>query len=632
MWWRSKRSSSRCCSRRRASWQSTPGETRTCAASAGKPLVTVQTCRSCTSTTSGSATSARANVVRVDPGGRGFEEDAARVADERPARAHHQRRDEQAGDRVEAIPARDEHERAGDRGADEGGEVGGDVQERAADVEARPVGAREHERRGEVHGDADERDDEDDAAVHGRRIDEPPDRGVRRSRRRASRSVMPFACAARISARPKPNVHGPRAGRVARRDGDERRGERGRVGEHVARVGEQRERVASDPPRDLDAHEAEDQRERDRQRRRSRWAVLREWPCACIVQGTAAAHARQRQPLRRRRMGEEQQVGETRRREVAEILPRELDMCAARTRRGRRSARGEQRSARALPARRESGGRSASATSSTRGEHEQRRGGKSRRGHRRAERRPRTSTTTAGTAPSRAACPSATCAVAAVAELVRDDELQLRRAGRGEQRVPEDDAPRRRRGPRRTRSTFVVRRLASATSTSRTGTPARSRERAAAPPRAARPRAARNRLKSGSSTTGATKESDERHERERAAAGSGHQRGNARASPTAAAQTAAGEHELDASPFTRSASQPRERLRREAPSPLAHEAAPERRAAARTTSSPATTTTAQTAAAPAQPSRPNPEPRRPSPHASAASTPTDEDSRRRRGV
>src|SRR5205085_6852468 len=50
------RSSSDDSSRRRTAWQSAPGSTRTCAASAGKPLVTVHTCRSCTSTTCGSAT------------------------------------------------------------------------------------------------------------------------------------------------------------------------------------------------------------------------------------------------------------------------------------------------------------------------------------------------------------------------------------------------------------------------------------------------------------------------------------------------------------------------------------------------------------------------------------------------
>ncbi len=48
-------------------------------------------------------------------------------------------------------------------------------------------------------------------------------------------------------------------------DRDEREPERGGVGEHVRGVGEQRERLGDDAHHDLDAHEADDQGERDRQ-------------------------------------------------------------------------------------------------------------------------------------------------------------------------------------------------------------------------------------------------------------------------------------------------------------------------------------------------------------------------------
>ena len=78
--------------------------------------------------------------------------------------------------------------------------------------------------------------------------------------------MIPFACAARISARPKPNVHWPRAGRVARRRRNERCAERGGVGEHVTRVGEQGERAGEDAGDDLADHEGGDQPERDRER------------------------------------------------------------------------------------------------------------------------------------------------------------------------------------------------------------------------------------------------------------------------------------------------------------------------------------------------------------------------------
>ncbi len=74
---------------------------------------------------------------------------------------------------------------------------------------------------------------------------------------------MPFAWAARISTRPKPNVQIPLARRRGDPRGDEGAGERGGVGEHVAGVGEKRERAGEDPGDDLAGHEREDQREGD---------------------------------------------------------------------------------------------------------------------------------------------------------------------------------------------------------------------------------------------------------------------------------------------------------------------------------------------------------------------------------
>ena len=231
----------------------------------GKPLVTVQTCRSCTSATSGSVDECACDVVRVDPGRRGLEEDAARLADQRPARAHHQRSHEQAGDRVEAVPPREEDEAARERRAGERREVGRDVQERSLHVEARAVGAREHERRGEVDRDADERDDEHDAAVHDRRVCEAPRGGVDDPDSQEQERDPVRLCREDLgpaeAERPRP---ARRTRREARRN--ERRGERGRVGEHVPGVREQRERAGDDARGDLDGHEGDDQRERDRER------------------------------------------------------------------------------------------------------------------------------------------------------------------------------------------------------------------------------------------------------------------------------------------------------------------------------------------------------------------------------
>ena len=55
----------------------------------------------------------------------------------------------------------------------------------------------------------------------------------------------------------------PWAGRAASRMATSEKPDRGRVGEHVPRVREQRERARGEPGDDLEQHEAEDQRERD---------------------------------------------------------------------------------------------------------------------------------------------------------------------------------------------------------------------------------------------------------------------------------------------------------------------------------------------------------------------------------
>ena len=102
----------------------------------------------------------------------------------------------------------------GDGGPGERGEVGRDVQEGAAHVQAlaaRPARAR---RRNQVHHHPRERHDEHEPAPNLRRRDEPADGGVD-DQHAHDESVIPFTCAARISSRRKPNVHRPRAGRPA---------------------------------------------------------------------------------------------------------------------------------------------------------------------------------------------------------------------------------------------------------------------------------------------------------------------------------------------------------------------------------------------------------------------------------
>ena len=86
------RRGARACSSRRRAWQSSSGATTTCAATALKPDVTSQTWRSRTSTTPGCAASALPTTVGSTPAGARLEQHARRVAQQAPARRHHERR------------------------------------------------------------------------------------------------------------------------------------------------------------------------------------------------------------------------------------------------------------------------------------------------------------------------------------------------------------------------------------------------------------------------------------------------------------------------------------------------------------------------------------------------------------
>ena len=128
--------SSRRSSSRRRPWQSSPGRTRTCADSAGKPDVIVHTWRSCTSTTPGRRREPTAERGRVDSPRRRLEEDRRRVAQDRPRAREDEEPDEDAHERVRLDPARREDHDRRDGDADRTEEIGEDVSEGSLDVEA----------------------------------------------------------------------------------------------------------------------------------------------------------------------------------------------------------------------------------------------------------------------------------------------------------------------------------------------------------------------------------------------------------------------------------------------------------------------------------------------------------------
>ena len=104
--------------------------------------------------------------LRLDVSRGDLEKDSRRFPKQSRSAPEHEPGDDQTGDRVEAIPPGRKDQSAGDRSARERGEVGENVEERAADVQALATGASEQRRRGDVDDDARKRDDEDDPAVH----------------------------------------------------------------------------------------------------------------------------------------------------------------------------------------------------------------------------------------------------------------------------------------------------------------------------------------------------------------------------------------------------------------------------------------------------------------------------------
>ena len=213
------------------------------------------------------------DLVRVDALRRDVEEDAAALAEQMPRRPEDEPGDEQARNRVEAVLPGEQDQEPGDRGPGERGEVCRQMEERAAHVQALAAAARQHHRRDEVHRHARKRDAEHEAATHVLRIDQPADglvddpaadereRGAVHLRRQHAHAA---------------EAKGPPAG--CRPAGHRRRAEghreRGRVGEHVTGVGEERERAGENPEDDLGGEQADDQAERDQQRPAIRLRVV----------------------------------------------------------------------------------------------------------------------------------------------------------------------------------------------------------------------------------------------------------------------------------------------------------------------------------------------------------------------
>ena len=120
--------------------------------------------------------------------------------------------------------------------------------------------------RDQVDDDPEDCDREDDPALDVGRIDQPPDPLVDDQQPEHEQGGAVELGAEDAGALPAERQRpAGRAGGEA--DRDQRQDQGAGVGQHVGRVGEQRQRVGDDPDDHLDRHEPEDQRQGDRQLR-----------------------------------------------------------------------------------------------------------------------------------------------------------------------------------------------------------------------------------------------------------------------------------------------------------------------------------------------------------------------------
>ena len=131
------------------------------------------------------------------------------------------------------------------------------------EVEVLAVAARQDERRDRVADQAEGADGRDAGAVHLGRVGQAADR-LDEHPRRDGEEQTPFANAAKISARRRPNVRRPRAGRDAAHAARDAERHRPDVRQDVPGVREQRDRVEQQPAGDRRRQHRQVDGERDR--------------------------------------------------------------------------------------------------------------------------------------------------------------------------------------------------------------------------------------------------------------------------------------------------------------------------------------------------------------------------------
>ena len=198
--------------------------------------------------------------VDVEPVGGALEQDVGGSADQQPGAAQDQKGDQQREQGVDRGPVGRIDDGAGDDRRDRAEQVAHDVQRGAPDVEVVAVAAVQEREGHDVDQQAQARDHEHEAALdRGRRQEaaggldrDPADH--QDQRHAVDEGGQHLEAVVAVGA---PRVLWPAAD-PERHPGER---ERGGVGQHVAGVGEQRQRARGEPAQDLDAHEARGQHE-----------------------------------------------------------------------------------------------------------------------------------------------------------------------------------------------------------------------------------------------------------------------------------------------------------------------------------------------------------------------------------
>jgi Ser/Thr protein kinase RdoA (MazF antagonist) len=200
---------------------------------------------------------------RIEPGGRGLEEDPSRFPDQPGTRVHHQRHDDQGGDRVGPGESGEQDDQPRDRGGGERVQVGDDMPEGARQVQAPRLAVRragDEPGRRDVDDHAGQRHAEHGPAGHRRRRHQPADRRIEQPGGEQDQGDAVGLGGHDLGAfEPVGVPAGRRAG--GQPCGHQHQRDRRGVGQHVRGVGDQCERMRGQARHDLPSHERQDQRE-----------------------------------------------------------------------------------------------------------------------------------------------------------------------------------------------------------------------------------------------------------------------------------------------------------------------------------------------------------------------------------